>query len=80
MTGTDKNTVQIVGDTQEAVDAAAAEIRRVMRVRAALCARLSARPRAQRTSRGAPPPLRTKRTRRVPYPVLIGHAASLTPY
>jgi len=32
--------------------------------------------------RGAapPPPPRTDRTRRVPHPVLIGHAASLTPY
>jgi len=29
-------------------------------------------------ARGAPP--RTKWTRRVPHPVLIGHAASLTPY
>ena len=27
-----------------------------------------------------PPPPRTKRTRRVPDPVLTGHAASLTPY
>ena len=27
-----------------------------------------------------PPPPRTKWTRRVPYPVLSGHAASLTPY
>ena len=27
-----------------------------------------------------PPPPRTNRTRRVPHPVLIGHAASLTPY
>jgi hypothetical protein len=27
-----------------------------------------------------PPPLRTNRTRRVPHAVLIGHAASLTPY
>ena len=27
-----------------------------------------------------PPPSRTKWTRRVPHPVLIGHAASLTPY
>ena len=27
-----------------------------------------------------PPPSRTKLTRRVPHPVLIGHAASLTPY
>jgi hypothetical protein len=27
-----------------------------------------------------PPPLRTKWTCRVPHPVLIGHAASLTPY
>jgi hypothetical protein len=26
------------------------------------------------------PPPRTKCTRRVPHPVLIGHAASLTPY
>jgi hypothetical protein len=29
---------------------------------------------------GPPPPSRTKWTRRVPHPVLIGHAASLTPY
>ena len=27
-----------------------------------------------------PPPPRTKRTHRVPHPVLVGHAASLTPY
>ena len=27
-----------------------------------------------------PPSPRTKWTRRVPHPVLIGHAASLTPY
>ena len=27
-----------------------------------------------------PPPPRTKWPRRVPHPVLIGHAASLTPY
>ena len=27
-----------------------------------------------------PPPSHTKWTRRVPHPVLIGHAASLTPY
>ena len=27
-----------------------------------------------------PPPPRTNRTRRVPHPVLIRHAASLTPY
>ena len=27
-----------------------------------------------------PPPPRTKWTRRIPHPVLIGHAASLTPY
>jgi hypothetical protein len=27
-----------------------------------------------------PPPARTEWTRRVPHPVLIGHAASLTPY
>ena len=31
-------------------------------------------------NRSAPPPPRTKWTRRVPHPVLIGHAASLTPY
>ena len=30
--------------------------------------------------RAGPPPPRTKWTRRVPHPVLIGHAASLTPY
>ena len=30
--------------------------------------------------RPPPPPPRTNRTRRVPRPVLIGHAASLTPY
>ena len=36
---------------------------------------------ALRESRGRPPPHpRTKWTRRVPHPVLIGHAASLTPY
>jgi len=29
---------------------------------------------------GPPPPPRTNRTRRVLHPVLIGHAASLTPY
>ena len=29
---------------------------------------------------GAPPPPRTKWTRRVPHPVLIGHAASLASY
>jgi hypothetical protein len=51
----------------------------------AQCARLSHR-RGQQGARGgprqAPPPLlpRTNRTRRVPHPVLIGHAASLTPY
>ena len=27
-----------------------------------------------------PPPLRTKWTRRVPHPVLIGHVSSLLPY
>jgi len=32
------------------------------------------------TSPPPPSPPRTKWTRRVPYPVLIGHAASLTPY
>jgi len=36
---------------------------------------LQARARAR-----APPPPRTKWTRRVPHPVLIGHAVSLTPY
>ena len=30
-------------------------------------------------ARGAPAPPRTKWTRRVPHPVLIGHAASLNP-
>ena len=30
--------------------------------------------------RTVPPPSRTNRTRRVPHPVLIGHAASLAPY
>ena len=35
----------------------------------------------QKTTTVTPPPLpRTKWTRRVPYPVLIGHAASHTPY
>ena len=33
-----------------------------------------------RTPRPFPPSSRTKWTRRVPHPVLIGHAASLTPY
>ena len=33
-----------------------------------------------RCTHRTPPPLRTKWTRRVPHPVLIGHAASLTPY
>jgi hypothetical protein len=35
---------------------------------------------ARRAERFRPPPPRTKWTRRVPHPVLIGHAASLTPY
>ena len=36
---------------------------------------------ARRRRRAPPPrPPRTKWTRRVPHPVLIGHAASLTPY
>jgi hypothetical protein len=36
---------------------------------------------ARRAARCAPrAPPRTNRTRRVPHPVLIGHAASLTPY
>jgi hypothetical protein len=51
-------------------------------------AALSGRERALRGRRasaaplpaGAPPLPRTKWTRRVPHPVLIGHAASLTPY
>jgi hypothetical protein len=61
----------------------------------ATCAPPRARPRSapgltlrQRDGRDAgqvvarphPPTLRTKRTRRVPHPVLIGRAASLTPY
>jgi hypothetical protein len=36
--------------------------------------------RGSRVNVAAPPPPRTKWTRRVPHPVLIGHAASLTPY
>ena len=36
--------------------------------------------RVGRSARGDAPPPRTKWTRRVPLPVLIGHAASLTPY
>ena len=36
--------------------------------------------RGARGSAPPPPPSRTKWTRRVPHPVLIGHAASLTPY
>jgi hypothetical protein len=44
------------------------------------CAR-GAAARVSRSLQGAPPPpLRTKWTCRVPHPVLIGHAASLTPY
>ena len=34
----------------------------------------------QRVAPPPPPSSRTKWTRRVPRPVLIGHAASLTPY
>ena len=41
---------------------------------------VAAAERTQRTARGGAPPPRTKWTRRVPHPVLIGHAASLTPY
>ena len=37
-------------------------------------------PRTQQAVLPPPPPFRTKWTRRVPHPVLIGHAASLTPY
>jgi heat shock protein 1/8 len=37
-------------------------------------------PMRQFTTVFPPPPSRTKWTRRVPHPVLIGHAASLTPY
>ena len=33
-----------------------------------------------REQQAPPPSSRTKWTRRVPHPVLIGHAASLTPY
>jgi hypothetical protein len=35
---------------------------------------------AYRRFPGAPPPPRTKWTRRVPHPILSGHASSLTPY
>jgi hypothetical protein len=43
--------------------------------------RRRARLRGMRPSARPPhPPPRTKWTRRVPHPVLIGHAASLTPY
>jgi hypothetical protein len=45
--------------------------------------RRRAQRRAEKRARGAeqaPPPLRTEWTRRVPHSVLIGHAASLTPY
>jgi hypothetical protein len=41
---------------------------------------LSTGKRARSLERPVPPPPRTNRTRRVPHPVLIGHAASLTPY
>ena len=47
---------------------------RFVQPRGALCASLRAR------ISPPPPPSRTKWTRRVPHPVLIGHAASLTPY
>ena len=44
--------------------------------------RTAAAPAARRAGALPPPPLlpRTKWSRRVPHPVLIGHAASLTPY
>jgi hypothetical protein len=42
--------------------------------------RAAHRPPAARGDAACPPPLRTNRTRRVPHPVLIGHAASFTPY
>ena len=35
---------------------------------------------ARQEQASPPPPLRTNRTRRVLHPVLIGHAASFTPY
>jgi hypothetical protein len=38
------------------------------------------RPGRAPAGRPPPPPFRTKWTRRVPHPVLIGHAASLTPH
>ena len=61
---------------------------RVSRARAATQARLARRQEQdavaakaeQLYQRCAPPPLRTKWTRRVPRPVLIGPAASPTPY
>ena len=50
------------------------------RGRQLLLALRGVRRRAQVPARPPPPPFRTNRTRRVPHPVLIGHAASLTPY
>jgi hypothetical protein len=44
------------------------------------CARAAAAHSRVRAVERGPPPLRTKWTRRVSHPVLIGHAASLTPY
>jgi hypothetical protein len=52
---------------------------RQARLQAAEIAGRAARPAMQETL-SPPPPTRTKWTRRVPHPVLIGHAASLTPY
>ena len=52
---------------------------------AELCLGLSGNLASERATAAAvppppPPAPRTNRTRRVPHPVLIGHAASLTPY
>jgi hypothetical protein len=60
------------GITELAVDAAQASIARQQ----GRAQRATGRHRAPRP----PPPPRTKRTRRVPHPVLIGHAASFIPY
>jgi hypothetical protein len=64
--------------------ARAAEPSALAAVAQALLARVAEKPDAPQLAVRLPPPpsppLRTNRTRRVPHPVLIGHAASLTPY